>query len=104
MSGCKPDWLSFFVLLALIPLPVRVPASEFLVHCDAEPIACKSKVLAYIKFLVDGNMLDRCVMQMPADGVVEKVLTWMRNHPEKGGQEWTDCLDSALAALDLCRK
>ena len=107
MSGCKPDWLIFFVLLAITPIPVQagdVPASEFLSHCDAEPIACKSKVLAYIKFLVDGDMLNQCVMQLPADGVFEKVLAWMRDHPEQGNHEWTDCLDASLAALDLCKK
>jgi hypothetical protein len=48
-------------LLAGFPPTARAAStSEFLTHCEATPEPCKEKVLAYVKFLVDGGFLDQC--------------------------------------------
>jgi hypothetical protein len=85
--------------------PATAPAastSEFLSHCEATPEPCKEKVLAYVKFLADGGLLDQCVMQLPAADVTAKLIGWMRDHPEYRDKDWVDCLDDAIAALKLC--
>jgi len=58
-------------LLAAFPPSSRAASTaEFLTHCEATPEPCKAKVLAYVKFLVDGGFLDRCIMlrQSSSDG------------------------------------
>jgi hypothetical protein len=91
-------------LLAAFPATARaVSTSEFLIHCEATPEPCKAKVLAYVKFLVDGGFLDQCIMQLPAGDVAAKLIGWMRDHPEYREKDWVDCLDDALAALKLCK-
>jgi hypothetical protein len=77
--------------------------SEFLTHCEAAPEPCKAKVLAYVKFLAEGELLDPCIMQLPASDVAAKLIGWMRDHPEYSGKDWVDCLDDAIATLKLCK-
>ena len=78
-----------------------VSTSEFLQHCQAEPEACKNKVLSYVKFLLDAGSIDTCIMYLPANDVAAKLIGWMREHPDK---DWIDSLDTALTALNLCGK
>ncbi len=80
-----------------------VPTSEFLMHCEAAPEPCKKTILAYVKFLAEGDLLDKCIIQLPASEVSAKLIGWMRDHPEYGGKDWVDCLDDAIAALKLCK-
>ena len=91
------------ILVSLLPpslaLPADVSASEFLAHCEAAPGPCKEKVLAYVKFLANGDFIDPCIMHLPADTVAAKLIGYMRDHPAK---EWIDCLDDAIATLKLC--
>jgi hypothetical protein len=90
-------------LLAGFPPTARAAStSEFLTHCEATPEPCKEKVLAYVKFLVDGGFLDQCTMQLPAGDVAAKLIGWMRDHPEYREKDWVDCLDDAIATLKLC--
>ena len=90
-------------LLAAFPPSSRAAStSEFLTHCEATPEPCKEKVLAYVKFLVDGGFLDQCTMQLPAGDVAAKLIGWMRDHPEYREKDWVDCLDDAIATLKLC--
>jgi len=90
-------------LLAGFPPSARAAStSEFLTHCEATPEPCKEKVLAYVKFLVDGGFLDQCTMQLPAGDVAAKLIGWMRDHPEYREKDWVDCLDDAIATLKLC--
>jgi len=90
-------------LLAAFPPTARAAStSEFLIHCETAPEPCKEKVLAYVKFLVDGGILDHCVMQLPAGDVAAKLIGWMRDHPEYRDKDWVDCLDDAIAMLKLC--
>ena len=90
-------------LLAAFPPSSRAASTaEFLTHCEATPEPCKAKVLAYVKFLVDGGFLDRCIMQLPAADVTSKLIGWMRNHPEYREKDWVDCLDDAITTLKLC--
>jgi hypothetical protein len=74
-----------------------------LTHCEAAPEPCKQKVLAYVKFLAEGELLDPCIMQLPASDVAAKLIGWMRDHPEYSGKDWVDCLDDAIATLKLCK-
>ena len=90
----------------LMTLPVmsgEVSTSEFLTHCEAAPEPCKEKVLAYVKFLAEGELVDPCIMQLPASDVAAKLIGWMRDHPEYSGKDWVDCLDDAIATLKLCK-
>jgi hypothetical protein len=92
--------------LLLTPLPVmsgEVSTSEFLRHCEAAPEPCKEKVLAYVKFLAEGELVDRCIMQLPASEGAAKLITWMRDHPDYSEKDWVDCLDDAIATLKLCK-
>ena len=90
-------------LLAGFPPTARAAStSEFLTHCEATPEPCKEKVLAYVKFLVDGGILDQCVMQLPAGDVAAKLIGWMGDHPEYRDKDWVDCLDDAITMLKLC--
>jgi hypothetical protein len=92
-------------LLAISQVPLRatdISTSEFLVHCEAAPELCKFKIIAYVKFLVEGDMVDKCIMHLAVNDVAEKIIGWMRAHPEQGDKDWVDCLDAAIAALDLC--
>jgi len=90
-------------LLAAFPPTARAAStSEFLTHCEATPEPCKEKVLAYVKFLVDGGFLDQCIMQLPAADVASKLIGWMRDHPEYSEKNWVDCLDDAITTLKLC--
>ena len=41
---------------------------------------------------------------MPAEAVATKVLEEMRNHAERGEEEWIDGLEDALKDLKLCGK
>jgi len=61
-------------------------------------------MFAYLKFLVDGGFVDSCVMHMPAEGVATKVLGEMRNHAERGEEEWIDGLEDALKEHKLYGK
>ena len=91
-------------LLAAFPaMPSEVSTSEFLAHCEAAPEPCKKKVLAYVKFLAEGEFLDQCMMQLPAGDVAAKLIGWMRAHPEYSEKDWVDCLDDAIATLKLCK-
>lgn len=81
-----------------------VSTQEFLAHCDATPEPCKRTMFAYLKFLVDGGFVDSCVMHMPAEGVATKVLGEMRNHAERGEEEWIDGLEDALKGHKLYGK
>ena len=90
-------------LLSAVPTSSRAAStSEFLTHCEATPEPCKEKVLAYVKFLVDGGLLDQCIMQLPASDVAAKLIEWMRDHREYGEKDWVDCLDDAISTLKLC--
>jgi hypothetical protein len=91
-------WLTTFPVMS-----GDVSTSEFLLHCEAAPEPCKAKVLAYVKFLADGELLDPCIMQLPAGDVAAKLIGWMRDHPEYSGKDWVDCLDDAIAMLKLCK-
>ena len=84
-------------------MSAEVSTSEFLTHCEAAPEPCKQKVLAYVKFLAEGELLDPCIMQLPASDVAAKLIGWMRDHPEYSGKDWVDCLDDAIATLKLCK-
>jgi hypothetical protein len=84
--------------------PAQVSTSEFLTHCQAAPDPCKEVIFKYVKFLADGELIDQCVMQLPAGDVAAKTIGWMRDHPEYGERDWVDCLDDALAALKLCHR
>jgi hypothetical protein len=74
-----------------------------LTHCEAAPEPCKQKVLAYVKFLAEGELLDPCIILLPASDVAAKLIGWMRDHPEHNGKDWVDCLDDAIATLKLCK-
>jgi hypothetical protein len=101
----KPVCSVVEIVLLLTPqVSVRaadISTSEFLAHCQAAPEPCKNKVLSYVKFLADAGWIDGCIMHLPADDVVVKLIGWMREHPDK---DWIDSLDTALTALDLCGK
>src|SRR6476469_9386770 len=85
-------------LLATFPvMSSEVSTSEFLTHCEAAPEPCKEKVLAYVKFLSDGGLLNQCVMQLPAADVATQLIGWMRDHPEYAEKDWADCLDDAIS-------
>jgi len=43
-------------------------------------------------------------MHMPAEGVATKVLGEMRNHAERGEEEWIDGLEDALKGHKLYGK
>ena len=75
----------------------EVSTSEFLAHCEAAPEPCKEKVLAYVKFLADGGLLNRCIMQLPADNVAANLIRWMGDHPEYAEKDWVDCIDDAIS-------
>ncbi len=91
-------------LLAGFPPAARAAStSEFLTHCEATPEPCKRKVLAYVKFLAEGELLDPCIILLPASDVAAKLIGWMRDHPEHNGKDWIDCLDDAIATLKLCK-
>jgi hypothetical protein len=79
-----------------------VSTSEFLSHCEAAPEPCKEKVLAYVKFLAEGGLLDQSVMLRPAADVAAKLIGWIRDHPEYAEEDWVDCLDDAISSLKLC--
>ena len=83
-------------------LPADVSTSEFLTHCQAAPEPCKEKILAYVKFLAEGDLIDQCVLRLPASWVAAKLIGYMRDHPEHGEKDWVDCLDDAIATLKLC--
>jgi hypothetical protein len=102
LSRCELAGCTIFVsslLMTSLALPADVSTSEFLGHCQAAPEPCKEKILAYVKFLADGGLIDRCVLQLPASAVAAKLIGYMRDHGEK---EWIDCLDDAIATLKLC--
>ena len=80
----------------------EVSTSDFLTHYEAAPEPCKEKVLAYVKFLADGGLLNQCIMQLPAADVAAKLIGWMRDHPEYAEKDWVDCLDDAISTLKLC--
>jgi hypothetical protein len=104
-SRCELAGCTIFVVSLLMTsptLPADVSASEFLTHCQAAPEPCKEKVLAYVKFLADGGLIDGCVLQLPANAVAAKLIGYMRDHPASGDKEWVDCLDDAIATLKLC--
>jgi len=93
--------------LAISQVPLRtadISTSEFLSHCQAAPEPCKHAILSYAKFLAEGGLVDECIMHLPANDVAEKIIGWMHEHPEQNDKDWVDCLDDAIAALDLCRK
>lgn len=90
------------LLAAFPPSALAASTSEFLTHCEATPEPCKEKVLAYVKFLVDGGLLDQCIMQLPASDVAAKLIGWMRDHPQYSEKDWVDCLDDAISTLKLC--
>jgi hypothetical protein len=91
-------------LLATFPVMSNdVSTSEFLMHCDAAPEPCKKTILAYVEFLAEGDLVDRCIMKLPASAVATKLIEWMRDHPEYAGKDWIDCLDDAIATLKLCK-
>jgi hypothetical protein len=90
-------------LLATFPvMSSEVSTSDFLTHYEAAPEPCKEKVLAYVKFLADGGLLNHCIMQLPAADVAAKLIGWMRDHPEYAEKDWVDCLDDAISTLKLC--
>ena len=91
-------------LLMIFPvMSGEVSTSEFMMHCEAAPEPCKEKVLAYVRFLAEGGLVDRCLMQLPAGEVAPKLITWMRDHPDYSQNDWVDCLDDAIATLKLCK-
>ena len=91
------------LLTALPVMSGEVSTSEFLMHCEAAPEPCKEKVLAYVKFLAEGGLVDKCIMQLPASEVAAKLITWMHDHPDYSDKDWVDCLDDAIATLKLCK-
>jgi hypothetical protein len=104
-SHCDLIGSAIFVVSLLttsLALPADVSTSEFLTHCQAAPELCNEKILEYVKFLADGELIDRCVLQLPAAGIAAKLIGYMRDHPESGDKEWVDCLDDAIATLKLC--
>ena len=103
-SRCGLVGFAIFVVglvTSSLTLPADVSASEFLTHCQAAPEPCKEKVLAYVKFLADGELIDRCILQLPASEVAAKLIGYMRDH-EYSEKDWVDCLDDAIATLKLC--
>jgi hypothetical protein len=76
---------------------ISLPADAGLIDlCPFSARACsavsrKQKVLAYVKFLVDGGFPDQCIMQLPAGDVAAKLIGWMRDH-----------FDDAITTLRLC--
>jgi hypothetical protein len=103
-SRCELVGCAIFVTLLTtsLALPADVSTSEFLGHCQAAPEPCKEKILEYVKFLADGELIDGCILQLPAAEVAAKLIGYMRDHPESGDKEWVDCLDDAITALKLC--
>ena len=104
--ACKIVSRAAAIACVLTALPVRsgeVSTSEFLTHCEAAPEPCKQEVLAYVKFLAEGELVDRCIMQLPASEVAAKLITWMRDHPDYSEKDWVDCLDDTIATLKLCK-
>ena len=89
------------LLMTSLALPAGVSTSEFLGHCQAAPEPCKEKILEYVKFLADGELIDRCILQLPASEVAAKLIGYMRDH-EYSEKDWVDCLDDAIATLKLC--
>ena len=87
---------------------ISLPADAGLIDlCPFSARACsavsrKQKVLAYVKFLVDGGFPDQCIMQVPAGDVAAKLIGWMRDHREYADKNWVDCFDDAIATLKLC--
>jgi hypothetical protein len=59
-------------------------------------------VLTYVAFLVGGKFIDRCIVNLPAHTVFQRLTGWMRQHPQMGDKEWVESLDDAAAALNLC--
>ncbi len=90
------------LLTSSLSLAADVSVSEFLGHCQAAPEPCKEKVLAYVKFLADGELINRCILQLPAAEVATKLVGYMHDHPESGDKDWVECLDDAIATLKLC--
>jgi hypothetical protein len=104
-SRCELLGCAIFVaslLITPLALPADVSTSEFLGHCQAAPEPCKQKILEYVKFLADGELIDRCILQLPAAEVAAKLIGYMRDHPEYREEDWVDCLDDAVATLKLC--
>jgi hypothetical protein len=104
-SRCELVGCAIFLaslLTTSLALPADVSTSEFLTHCQAAPEPCKEKILEYVKFLADGELIDRCILQIPASEVAAKLVGYMRDHPESGEKDWVDCLDDAIATLKLC--
>jgi hypothetical protein len=104
-SRCELVGYGIFVVALLtssLSLAADVSASEFLGHCQAAPEPCKEKILEYVKFLADGELIDRCILQLPASEVAAKLVGYMRDHPEYSEKDWVDCLDDAIATLKLC--
>jgi len=104
-NRCKLAGCIIFVVASLtssLSLAADVSASEFLGHCRAAPEPCKEKILEYVKFLADGELINRCILQLPASEVAAKLIRYMRDHPESGNKDWVDCLDDAIATLKLC--
>jgi hypothetical protein len=104
-SRCELVGCAIFLaslLTTSLALPAYVSTSEFLTHCQAAPEPCKEKILEYVKFLADGELIDRCILQIPASEVAAKLVGYMRDHPESGENDWVDCLDDAIATLKLC--
>jgi hypothetical protein len=102
---CELVCYAIFVVALLtssISLAADVSASEFLTHCQAAPEPCKETILEYVKFLADGEPIDRCILQLPASEVAAKLIGYMRDHPESGDKDWVDCLDDAIATLKIC--
>ena len=89
------------LLMTSTTVPAQIATSEFLAHCEAAPKPCEEKILAYVKFLADGELIDRCILQLPAGEVAAKLIGYMRDHTDSE-KDWVDCLDDAIAALKLC--
>jgi hypothetical protein len=103
-SRCELVGCAIFVVSLLtssLTLPADVSASEFLTHCQVAPEPCKEKILEYVKFLADGELIDRCILQLPASEVAAKLIGYMRDH-KYSEKDWVDCLDDAIATLKLC--
>jgi hypothetical protein len=104
-SRCEFLGCAIFVstlLTTSLALAADVSTSEFLGHCQAAPEPCKEKILEYVKFLADGELIDRCILQLRASEVAAKLIGYMRDHPESGDREWVDSLDDAIITLKLC--
>ena len=67
------------LLTSSLSLAADVSVSEFLGHCQAAPEPCKEKVLAYVKFLADGELINRCILQLPAAEVATKLVGYMHD-------------------------